>query len=85
MAKDIKKQKTNTLMIFDIVVPISNWLPTKDVYHGDLNYRTTRLPHNAFAGLNTTTCNYWMDVSGTFSNSAPTRDSLGFWSVWIRT
>jgi hypothetical protein len=50
MAKDIKKQKTNTLTIFDIVVPISNWLPTKDVYHGDLNYRTTRFPHDAFQG-----------------------------------
>jgi hypothetical protein len=29
MAKDVKKQKkTNTLGIFDIVVPFSNWLPT---------------------------------------------------------
>lgn len=62
MAKDIKKQKTNTLGTFDIVVPFSNWLPTQDVYHGDLNYRTTRLPHHVFAGLNTTTCNYWTDV-----------------------
>ncbi len=78
MANDIKQQKAYTLGIFDIVVPFSNWLPAQDFYHRDLNYRTTRLPHNAFAGLNTTTCNYWMDVSGTFSNSASTRDSLGF-------